>query len=843
MAFYSHIEKDNNSAIVSKTLLKHHLREVAERSRCYFFFSEQSSFSKISYFIGLCHDFGKYTTFFQERLLGISSRTSLGDHSFISAIFTSFFSIKNIFEFKDFEKPILKFLPLITFFVVYHHHSDLTSLEEISDKLEKDESLENVKKQIQNIKENQNKINLELREIGLKLTIKEFEDSLQIVTNELLKEFYYYEKEIEENKLIISLLILSLFSSLIDADKKSAGKIGEVGRRFIPNDIVEIYKKKEFENSSKKDLNLMREEIYQNVVSKVENIDLRKRIYTFTSPTGSGKTLTAFSSAIKLRNRISRELEYTPRIIYSLPFISIIDQNFQILQDVLANIEDFNGNASNYIIEHHHLSKISYEEGNEFKEVDESLLLIESWESEVIVTTFVQFLHTIIGFKNRFLKKLHNISRSIIILDEVQNIPIEYWDIVENVLKNFSNYLNCYIILMTATRPLILRHTESVELLDNHIKYFKKFNRVCLKSNLDINSIEKLGKLFLDMYTNNPSLSYLIVLNTIGSSITMFELLKSSIQNNNIYYLSTNIIPLERLKRITEVKIFLKHIEKFKNNVSKETIHNQLKTDFEKEILENNYEKFLDMAQKDIGLIVVSTQVVEAGVDLDFDAVIRDIGPFDSIIQVAGRCNREFRKQSGDLRIVCLNKNGQTLAGMVYGKISPDISYKILKERPSFYEQEFYDLIDTYFKESVQRKSLQESEDIYRAILDLSFFNHSKIYKTVSDFQLIKERNMFPIFIEIDNNAKEIWSKYLSIVNNQSLSRWKKKTELFNIKQDFEKYLISVGVNKEDFSLFEIAEEDNLGHVPFEKEKLDKFYDNNTGFKRLRKKSGEWFTI
>lgn len=840
MEFYSHIEKDGT--VISKTFLKDHLREVAERCRCYFFFSDQSNFSKVSYFIGLCHDFGKYTTFFQERLLGISNRSSLGDHSFISAIFTSFFFSENINEFKDFEKPILKFLPLIAFFAVYHHHSDLTSLKEIRDKLEENESLGNVKKQIQNIKGNQDEINSELREIGLNLTIEEFESSFQCIINEILKELYFYERDSEENKVKISILTLSLFSSLIDADKKCAGKVGEVDRKIIPDDIVEIYKKKEFENSPKNDLNLTREEIYQNVVSKVEDIDLSKRIYTLTSPTGSGKTLTAFSFAIKLRNRISKELEYTPRIIYSLPFISIIEQNFQILQNVLSNIEGFKGNASNYIIEHHHLSKVSYEEGNESKEVDESLLLIESWESEVIVTTFVQFLHTIIGFKNRFLKKLHNITRSIIILDEVQNVPIEYWDLIENVLKNFSNYLNCYIILMTATKPLIFRHTESIELLDDNVKYFKRFEKVILKTELNINSLEKLKERFLDLYKSSPSSSYLIVLNTIGTSITMFELLKSSIQNDSVYYLSTNIIPLERLKRITEVKIFLKYKEEFKQRVCRENVQSKLKTDFEKEILKNNYEKFLEMAQRDVGLIVVSTQVVEAGVDLDFDVVIRDIGPFDSIVQVAGRCNREFRKQCGDVRIVCLKENGKTFAGMVYGKISPDISLKILEEKSQVIEQEFYYLVDEYFKESIQRKSLQESEDIYKAILDLRFFDHSRILKTVSDFQLIKERNMFPIFIEIDNNAKEIWSKYLSIVNNENFNRWEKKTELLKIKQDFEEYLISVRINKEDFAIYEIAEEDNMGHVPFEKEKLEKFYDINTGFKR-KPKHGEVIII
>ncbi len=834
MEFYSHIEKEDNK-IISKTLLKEHLKEVGEKIRDYWFFSDKNDLHYVSYYIGLCHDFGKYKTFFQEKLMGIKNRSLLSDHSFISALFTSSFFLKNLSKFENLDEFILKFLPLITFFVVYHHHSDLTSLEEISKKLEDEESLKNVRQQIENLRKNENEIDTELEEIGLNLTVKAFESSLDHTINELLKEKYFYKKESEENKVLISILMLSLFSSLIDADKKCAGKVREVERKEIPDNIVETYKKKAFGNFVKNDLNQMREEIYQNVVSKVDTLDLSKRIYTLTSPTGSGKTLTAFSFAIKLRNRISRELGYAPRIIYSLPFISIIQQNFQILKDVLSNIKDFQGNASNYIIEHHHLSKIYYEEGNEFREVDESLLLIEAWESEVIVTTFIQFLYTIIGFKNRFIKKLHNIARSIIILDEVQNIPVKYWDLVENALKSLSKYLNCYIILMTATRPLIFTHTDSIELLDNNAKYFQRFERVSLKAEFDIDSLDKLREYFLDLYKSGLYSSYLIVLNTIGSSIAMFELLKNSVKNSYIYYLSRNIIPIEGLKRITEIKIFLKHKELFKQKESKETVQNKLRSDFEKEVLESNYNKFLEMAEKDINLIVVSTQVVEAGVDLDFDVVIRDIGPFDSIVQVAGRCNREFRKQTGDVRIVCLKENGEVYTG-IYGKTSPEASKRILEKNSPCGERKLYRLIEEYFEEIVEKKSSEDSEDIHKAMLDLRFFESPKVDTMVSDFQLIEETNMFPVFIEVDEKAKEIWNNYSSIVNNGKLSRWEKKNKLLGIKQDFDKYLVSVRVNKEDFAIFRIMEEDGLGHVCFGE--LEKYYDFDTGFKRNQKPKG-----
>ena len=137
---------------------------------------------------------------------------------------------------------------------------------------------------------------------------------------------------------------------------------------------------------------------------------------------------------MKLRERL-KENQIEPRIIYALPFTSIIDQNFDVIEEILSSMRDFQKNKNAYMIKHHHLADISYLVDDEARPLDESLLLVESWDSEVVVTTFIQLFYTIIGYKNRFLKKYHNISNSIILLDEVQNIPMEYWPLVNIMLR------------------------------------------------------------------------------------------------------------------------------------------------------------------------------------------------------------------------------------------------------------------------------------------------------------------------------------------------------------------------------------------------------------------------
>jgi len=313
-------------------------------------------------------------------------------------------------------------------------------------------------------------------------------------------------------------------------------------------------KQPEFEEKNRSAVNHIRDEIRMSALKNIYLSYKNYRVFTLTAPTGTGKTLTALSTALKLRKLLKKELDLKnePRIIYSLPFTSIIDQNYDVFDGVLSQIEDFEKHESEYLLKHHHLSEIFYKtEGvDKEKDIDESLALIESWESEVVVTTFIQLFYALIGYENRSLKKFHNIVNSIIILDEVQNIPIEYWQLVQETLNAMANYFNCRIILMTATKPLIFKEGTYKELVDNYENYFNsdELNRVCLR----VDSREMQITDFCNGLNDLSGGSYLFVFNTIGSSLKFYADIKAKMQQSNLnfkaYYLSTNIIPKIRKK-------------------------------------------------------------------------------------------------------------------------------------------------------------------------------------------------------------------------------------------------------------------------------------------------------
>jgi CRISPR-associated endonuclease/helicase Cas3 len=145
-------------------------------------------------------------------------------------------------------------------------------------------------------------------------------------------------------------------------------------------------------------------------------------------------------------------------------------------------------------------------------------------------------------------------------------------------------------------------------------------------------------------------------------------------------------------------------------------------------------------------------------------------------------------------------------------------------------EEEFLELIDQYFIEIIKSKSQEDSTFIFESFLNLRFYDKEKILRTTSDFQLVKSNDLYPIFIEIDNEGKGIWEKYIEITNNDKLKPWEKKIKIYEFKNDFENYIVSIRLNDKNYKIFDIDSEGFLGHV--KKCELDKYYDFETGFKK-----------
>lgn len=830
--FYSHPE----------ILLKDHLKIVGENAKSFIektSINQKEFLSDIACIIGKCHDFGKYTSFFQDYLLKGKNKGSLSHHSMLSALFAAYIVDRFLKKKSDTDSEIRKFLPLITYIVVHRHHGDLKSPEEIiPSRIELKDypsltkmnnslrtAIVNLNKQINNIKENSQIIQTELHEIGvlsegdsLSNFIENFLDILRMLAD-LRYALLEGDDLSEDIKINLYFITLLLYSALIDADKKTAGRdeIIRASRKNIPSNLVDEYISKKFVDDNR-EINEMRREIYNRVMERINNLSLENKLFTLTAPTGLGKTLTALSFALKLREKIKKEKNLIPRIIYSLPFINIIEQNYNVFSEVLNLLPDFNENTSAYLIKHHHLADLEYKEGDEFRPIEETILLIESWESEIVVTTFVQFLHSVIAFKNSFLKKFHNIVGSIIILDEVQTIPIEYWDLVDKVLTGLTEFLDCRIILMTATKPLLLSE-KAIELLEDNEVYFKKLNRIILKPDLGKNSNQEFtNEEFIDCFGRKiEEEASLIVLNTIRKSIEIYMTIKEKMNYIGFVEFEKKIDAPEKLN--SEDDDFLENlIEKFEDKKIVVYLSTNI-TPIQRAIRIKFLKKFMEKGGKPI---LVSTQVVEAGVDLDFDLVFRDIGPLDSIIQVAGRCNRNYRHLNPKEVYILKFKEGYP--EKVYGLVHLWIVSKLLTHELE--EKNFFDLINKYFSEVKKRISSDESNNIFNAILKLNFY-HSLLEKDIRSFNLIKESGkFFDIFIELDKTSVEIKDRFINEVLNETDIN-KKRNCYYTIKKILKEYTISVRQERlrKNFPIVI----DGFTFVPYNQ--LNDYYDLETGYK------------
>src|SRR5690606_1011918 len=199
--------------------------------------------------------------------------------------------------------------------------------------------------------------------------------------------------------------------------------------------------------------NELRNYVRQNVTRKAYDDDtLETKLFTLSAPTGIGKTLTALEFALKLRSRIKQVTGYRPQIIYALPFINIIEQAVQEYEKVIKD---------GRILAHYQLADIfSLEDQNTPGEdiernYHQQQMTWDTWQADIIITTFVQFFETLIGNRNRLIKNFNHFAGSINVLDEVQTLSIEKLPLIGAMLNYLAKYLDARIIIMTATQPKI----------------------------------------------------------------------------------------------------------------------------------------------------------------------------------------------------------------------------------------------------------------------------------------------------------------------------------------------------------------------------------------------------
>lgn len=740
----------------------------------------QNLYMELSFRIGLCHDFAKSTEFFQEYLFE-RIRTDKKNHGRLSAIF-GYYVIKNYLNKKSLDENNY---PVLAYLVINRHHGNLLNVKGPKGEdtyLKKNKKI--IEKQIENIYEQKNKNYAAFNKLYIfyknyNINIIDFILNYEEVYNEILKKLITISNE-KNIKNYEDLLLF--YSVLLDSDKLDASNTPSIHRKEIPSKVLSKYRET-FDNKCE-GINVIRDQAYQEVSSFADKININEnqnqKIYSLTLPTGIGKTLDILSFALHLRERIYNEKGIIPRIIYALPFLSIIDQNSDVIEKIL-NKSDIKG--SNYLLKHTSLTDYNYDfmenkisEDEDYINYNSAELLIDGWYSEIVITTFVQFFYTIISNKNKSLRKFHNLFNSIIILDEVQAIPPKYWNILKNLLKQITNKYHAYIIFMTATQPLIFDSDEIQEIISDNNRYIEQFDRMEYHFHKTPVGIHDFCKTIVEEINENEGKDILIVLNSISSSKKIYEYISEKLMIDvDLVYLSTNIIPLDRVNRIKLIK------------------------------KPSNKQK-----------IIVSTQLIEAGVDIDVDIIYRDQAPLDSIIQTAGRCNRNNKREKGIVHIIDLRDDNNRRFTGIYDSFLMNKTRELINSLKIISEREFNKTIPhLYYKKVKEIVSEDESRKLLDKIKRLDLTNLQNEFKLIEN-----DENQVDVFIEKDDCAKKLWYKYNEIMKSDE--KYKFKT----IKADFYKYVIHV--YKNNLGTTDYNEEKGIGYISIQD--LERKYDNETGF-------------
>ena len=520
--------------------------------------------------------------------------------------------------------------------------------------------------------------------------------------------------------------IRMLFSALVDADfldtEDHFNPDNKAKRGNFPSlsDLWQRFHRDQDKITGKSDdqLNIIRNDVYLDCVKAAE---LPHGFFRLTVPTGGGKTRS--SMAFGLRHAIMHEHEMD-RVIFAIPYTSIIEQTADIYRDIFGK---------EAVLEHH--SAVSYDD--ELDNIDDGTswarLASQNWDAPIIVTTTVQLFESLLSNKTSKCRKLHNIANSVIILDEVQTLPTKLLAPILDVLRQLVNHYGVTIVFCTATQPALedspyLKGIKNIrEIVNKPADLFSVMERVNYqKPSKD----EKWDwKRVAEEMSHTPQC--LVIVNTKDDAMSLL----SAVDDPSALHLSTLLCGAHRRDVLGKIRMLLDEGKPCR---------------------------------------LVSTQVVEAGVDLDFPLVLRAVGPLDRIVQAAGRCNRNKKLERG--RVVVFNPIEAKIPSGDY-RTGTDTAFSLMNaESFNFHDPKVY---EDYFKKLYQAvntdaKRIQESRRNLK-------------YKDVDDkFKMIDDASISVIvrYKGLNNEKNEV-DKILSSIKYMppSVAFRKLQPYLVNIKQ------------------------------------------------------------
>ncbi len=491
-----------------------------------------------------------------------------------------------------------------------------------------------------------------------------------------------------------ALWIRMLYSCLVDADFLDTEAFLEPEktktRKSYPslNELLTFFESYMADKQAKADdtfVNKQRAEIFRQCTEMSSH---NPAIFTLTVPTGGGKTLSSMAFALNHAVKYNKK-----RIIYVIPYTSIIEQVAEQFREIFSDA----------VVEHHSNVDVS----DESRETAKSRLACENWDAPVIVTTSVQFFESLFSNRSSRCRKLHNIVNSVVVLDEVQLLPPEYLNPILHVLKELHQNYKVTFVLSTATQPAFTPHAsvdyrfeglaDTVEIMKNPLSLYKIFKRVEVYIPDDFLTPRTWEDLTSEIAQHPTALC---IVNRRDDCRTLYEMLRE--KGVDTFHLSALMCGDHRSKVINQIKQRLK--DKMPTRV-------------------------------------ISTQLVEAGVDFDFPIVYRAIAGLDSIAQAAGRCNREGRLEKG--KVFVFTSPSKIPSGHL--KQAAEIGRKLLADKIEDILSP--DRFEKFFKELywLQGNNL----DKYNILKDLAADGELRFsfFSAARKFKLIDESQYAPVIV------------------------------------------------------------------------------------------------
>ncbi len=457
-------------------------------------------------------------------------------------------------------------------------------------------------------------------------------------------------------------------------------------------------------------------------------------IFLIKAPTGVGKTFIAFELALK----IAEHTKDKRRIITALPFTSIIDQTHSEYENIIGKGK---------VLKYHHLTKYGENKQDEKEQFSQKVFLTDIWQEQFIVTTFNQLLFTFFSNHNRDNVRLETLRDSVIIIDEIQNISRVLLRSVAKVFSEFSKRYNIHFIIMSATMPSFEGLLDDAEIISEDSFYEDRESRyrIHYKKGLDtfVNLSQEINK------TENKSL--LCVVNTIEKAKKLFDEINAD-DGKTKFLLTTHQIPLHRKEIIEEIKEALGKGEK---------------------------------------IILISTQLIEAGVDLDFDIGFREFAPFGSIIQMAGRVNREGTKGIADIYIfdfLDVDREDEAKKLPYHNIDLQECKIKGWLEN-SLEETKILKNLDTYF-ETLRAETT--SVDLETAMKNLEF---RTLFKLFNENFMPNQPWKISLFVELKAGQFDDFIAKREEIFNEYKNKFDALNHIKNLEKDLGLYTISINRN------------------------------------------------